>query len=463
MRYLLTLIVGLCTLIQAAGEELRSVYMLRLDDEIGSSTWRYPREALDEARREGADMLLVHLNTYGGSVVHADSIRTALMRFQGPVVAYVDNNAASAGALIALACDSVYMRSGSSMGAATVVNGTDGAAMPDKYQSYMRAMMRATAERHGKTADEDSVMKWRRDPVIAEAMVDPRVEVAGLIDSTRVLTFTAEEAVKWGYADGKADSVEDVLSALGYRSGGYSIIEYQPTWMDHLIGFLTNPAVQAFLIMVIVGGIYMEMHSPGVGFPSAAAIIAACLYFLPIYITGIASSWIILLFVAGFILVVLEMFVVPGFGITGISGIVCVSLALVFGLIENYTFSITYASVSSLWLSLGIFFAGLILAVAAIWYLTSSRGPKWVRRHTDLMTELRSSDGFIGVDMQPVRYVGHEGVAVTDMRPAGKVDIRGERLDAVAVTGFIHAGTRVRVTKYENAQIYVKEACRSGS
>ena len=463
MRYLLTLIVGLCTLIQAAGEELRSVYMLRLDDEIGSSTWRYTREALDEARREGADMLLVHLNTYGGSVVHADSIRTALMRFQGPVVAYVDNNAASAGALIALACDSVYMRSGSSMGAATVVNGTDGAAMPDKYQSYMRAMMRATAESHGKTADEDSVMKWRRDPVIAEAMVDPRVEVAGLIDSTRVLTFTAEEAVKWGYADGKADSVEDVLSALGYRSGGYSIIEYQPTWMDHLIGFLTNPAVQAFLIMVIVGGIYMEMHSPGVGFPSAAAIIAACLYFLPIYITGIASSWIILLFVAGFILVVLEMFVVPGFGITGISGIVCVSLALVFGLIENYTFSITYASVSSLWLSLGIFFAGLILAVAAIWYLTSSRGPKWVRRHTDLMTELRSSDGFIGVDMQPVRYVGHEGVAVTDMRPAGKVDIRGERLDAVAVTGFIHAGTRVRVTKYENAQIYVKEACRSGS
>lgn len=221
--------------------------------------------------------------------------------------------------------------------------------------------------------------------------------------------------------------------------------------------------MQAFLIMVIVGGIYMEMHSPGVGFPSAAAIIAACLYFLPIYITGIASSWIILLFVAGFILVVLEMFVVPGFGITGISGIVCVSLALVFGLIENYTFSITYASVSSLWLSLGIFFAGLILAVAAIWYLTSSRGPKWVRRHTDLMTELRSSDGFIGVDMQPVRYVGHEGVAVTDMRPAGKVDIRGERLDAVAVTGFIHAGTRVRVTKYENAQIYVKEACRSGS
>ncbi len=402
-------------------------------------------------------MLLVHLNTYGGSVVHADSIRTALMRFPRPVVAFVDNNAASAGALIALACDSVYMCSGSSMGAATVVNGNDGSAMPDKYQSYMRAMMRATAESHGKIAESDSALRWRRNPVIAEAMVDSRVEVDGLIDSTRVLTFTPEEAIKWGYADGKAESVDEVLSALNYDNN-YAVIEYHPTWMDHLIGFLTNPAVQAFLIMVIVGGIYMEMHSPGVGFPSAAAIIAACLYFLPIYITGIASSWIILLFVAGFILVVLEMFVVPGFGVTGISGIVCISLALIFGLIENYTFSITYASSSSLWLSLGIFFAGLILAVVAIWYLTSSHGPKWVRRHTDLMTELRNSDGFIGVDMQPVRYVGHEGVAVTDMRPAGKVEINGETLDAVAVMGFIHAGTRVKVTKYENAQIYVKEA-----
>ena len=197
--------------------------------------------------------------------------------------------------------------------------------------------------------------------------------------------------------------------------------------------------------------------SPGVGFPSAAAIIAACLYFLPIYVTGIASEWIILLFVAGFILIVLEMFVVPGFGVTGIAGIVLVSLALIFGMIENYSFSLSHASTRSLWMSLGVFFAGLLLAVVAVWWLTSSHGPKWVRRHTDLTTELRSDEGFIGVDMSPARYVGHEGVAVTDMRPAGKVRIKDETLDAVAVMGFVHAGTRVRVTKYENAQIYVRE------
>lgn len=457
------LLITLVALLSGLGLSLRAdeyynVYMLRLDDEIGSSTWRYTRQALDEARKRNSDMLLVHLNTYGGSVVHADSIRTALLNFPGPVVAFVDNNAASAGALIALACDSVYMRGGASMGAVTVVNGADGAAMPDKYQSYMRAMMRATAESHGKLTDSLGNQKWRRDPLIAEAMVDSRVEVPGLIDSTRVLTFTADEAVKWGYAEAKAESVDDVMAQLDHSPESYSIEEYRPDWLDHLIGFFTNPAVQAVLIMIIVGGIYMELHSPGVGFPSAAAIIAAVLYFLPLYITGIASSWIILLFVLGVMLIVLEVFVVPGFGITGIAGITCICAAVILGLIEHYTFSLSHLNADAVWSSMVIFLAGIFLAVGAIWYLTSSHGPKWVRRHTELMLTQQVKDGYIGVDMAPVNYIDLEGAAVTDMRPAGKVEINGEVLDAVATRGFIHAGSRVRVMKYENAQIYVSEA-----
>ena len=452
MKKVLLLLITLVTVTMAmTASATKNIYMLRLDDEIGSSTWHYTRQALDEASDKGADMILVHLNTYGGSVVHADSIRTSLMNSQIPVVAFVDNNAASAGALIALACDTVVMRGGATMGAVTVVNGADGSAMPDKYQSYMRAMMRATAENHGRTPEG----KWRRDPLIAEAMVDPRVKVDGLIDSTRVLTFTTEEALKWGYADSKAESVPEVLSQLGISD--YTVEQYNPTWTDRLIGFFTSPGVQAILIMIIIGGIYMELQSPGMGFPSAAAIIAAALYFLPIYITGIASSWIILIFVAGLILVLLEIFVVPGFGITGISGIICICAALLLGLIENYTFTVTHASASAIWWSLGTLLAGILLAILLIWYLTSSYGPKWVRRHTDLTTELRSADGFIGVDMQPVEYVGHHGTAITDMRPSGKVEIDGERLDAVSTDGFIHAGTRVKVTKYENAQIYVRE------
>lgn len=455
---LLTIIGNLS--LHSAADTLK-VYILRLDDEIGSSTWHYTRQAIDEAKRRNSDMLLVHLNTYGGSVVHADSIRTAILNYPRPVVAFVDNNAASAGALIALACDSVYMRSGASMGAATVVNGTDGQAMPDKYQSYMRAMMRATAESHGKhPADADPTVagQWRRDPLIAEAMVDSRVEIAGLIDSTRVLTFTADEAVKWHFAEGKAESIPDLMTRLGYSEAAYVIDEYHPDWLDKLIGFFTNPAVQAVLIMLIIGGIYMELHSPGVGFPAAASIIAAVLYFLPIYITGIASSWIVLLFVLGVMLVVLEMFVVPGFGLTGISGISCMCIAVLFGLIEHYTFSLSHINADAVINSLMIFLVGIILAIGVVWYLTSSHGPKCIRRHTELMLTQQVDDGYIGVDMTPTRYIGREATAVTDMRPVGKVRIDDEILDAVALQGFISTGTKVTVLKYENAQIYVRQA-----
>lgn len=455
LRLFLTLLLALSFWTARAADDHKNVYLLRLDDEIGSSTWHYTRQALKEASAKDVDMILLHLNTYGGSVVHADSIRTALLNRPEPVVAFIDNNAASAGALIALACDTVYMRPGASMGAATVVNGAYGAAMPDKYQSYMRAMMRATAESHGKVADGEGRMQWRRDPLVAEAMVDTRVEVPGLIDSTRVLTFTTDEALKWRYADGKASSIGEVLAKSGMD--GAQIDEYHPDWLDHLIGFFTNPAVQAVLIMIIIGGIYMELHSPGVGFPSAAAIIAALLYFFPLYITGIASVWVVVLFVVGLILLVLEMFVVPGFGVTGIAGIVCVCAAVIIGLIEHYTFSISYFDADALWSALLIFFAGLVLAAFAVWYLTSSRGPKWLRRHTDLTLTQQVSHGYIGVDMSPAHLVGHEGVAVTDMRPAGKVEIGDKVLDAVAVRGFVDCGQRVKVVKYENAQIYVRE------
>ena len=155
-------------------------------------------------------------------------------------------------------------------------------------------------------------------------------------------------------------------------------------------------------------------------------------------------------------LIILEIFVVPGFGLTGISGISCVCAAIILGLIEHYTFSLSHLNADAVWSSMVIFLAGVVLAVVAIWYLTSSYGPKWVRRHTELMLTQQVKDGYIGVDMTPSRYIGLDGSAVTDMRPAGKVEIDGEILDAVAAQGFIHAGARVKVMKYENAQIYVR-------
>lgn len=454
MKRIVLIMMLLVAALQSHAEK-RQVYLLEISDEIGSTTWHYTRQAVKEAEAMGSPLLLLRLNTYGGSVEHADSIRTALLHYRGPVAAFIDNNAASAGALIALACDSVYMRRDATMGAATVVNGADGAAMPDKYQSYMRAMMRATAESHGR----DSLGQWRRNPAVAEAMVDSRISVPGLIDSTKVLTFTPDEAMRWGYADGKAESVGEVLEALSVDD--YSMTRYNPGWLDVLLGFLTNPAFQAILIMVMMGGIYFELQSPGMGFPSAAALTAAVLYFLPMCMNDTVSAWVVLLFAAGLILLLLEIFVVPGFGITGIAGISAMVVAIFMGLLENYSlprFTGGTPEGNHAWAySILTLLGSIVLAVGLIMYLTSKHGPAFIRKRSELTLTQKVDKGYIGVDTSVRKYVGQLAVTTTPLRPSGKIKIEGAGVfDAIAEQGYIEKNCYVRITRFSEAQLYVE-------
>jgi membrane-bound serine protease (ClpP class) len=226
------------------------------------------------------------MNTYGGMVDAADSIRTKILNSKIPVYVFIDNNAASAGALISIACDSIYMVKGASIGAATVVNQT-GEVVPDKFQSYMRSTMRSTAEATG------------RDPNIAEAMVDPSIYVAGVSDSGKVLTFTTSEAIRHGFCEQEAASIEDVLRKSGHVN--YTIIEHHLTALDYVINFLIHPFVSGILIMIIIGGLYFELQTPGIGFPLAASLSAALLYFAPLYLEGLATHIEIVLFIVGVI------------------------------------------------------------------------------------------------------------------------------------------------------------------
>ena len=239
------------------------------------ATVRQVTRCLEEATALNASCVVIDMNTYGGVLDAADSIRTMLLDYPAPTIAFINNQAASAGALIALAADSIYMRPGASIGAATAVDGS-GAVMPDKYQSFMRSMMRATAEAHGRVPSAergDTVWRWRRDPQIAEAMVSPSTAVPDLTDGTQVVTLTADEAIAWGFCEGKASSVEELLALAGIDD--YTLYEYAPSWLDRFIGFLTNPTLQALFIILIIGGIYFELQTPGVGFPLVVAILGA--------------------------------------------------------------------------------------------------------------------------------------------------------------------------------------------
>ena len=432
------------------------IYKINIQSEINSTSLIYLLNGLKEAEAMQADAILLHLNTYGGGVVEADSMRTAILYNRIPVYAFIDNNAASAGALISIACKKIFMRPGASIGAATVVQGGTGEQAPDKYQSYMRSMIRATAEAHGKdtiVSRRDTVYKWIRDPNIAEAMVDNRIYIPNVVDSGRTLTFTSQEALRFGFCDGIVDNEHEIITKyLGYDD--YVIVQYNPTFYDKLKGFLTNPAFQAILIMLIIAGIYFELQSPGIGFPAIVAVTAAVLYFTPLYLDGLAQYWELVVFIIGVILILVEIFVIPGFGLTGISGIILIAASLIFALIDNDFFSFRTVKVPDISRSVLTVLSGIVMGITIILWLSSRIGQKGIFRKIALTTDLESSES---VDIEDFKLVGQKGKTLTDLRPSGKIMIRDEVYDAISNRNFIEKDVEIKVVKFENMQLYVEK------
>ena len=440
MKHILTFFVAAALSVAAyASDSLSVVYRIRLDQDIDKAAERIVVKGLEKADDAGADYVLLDLDTYGGAVDAADSIRTAILRYEKPVIAYINMQAASAGALISIACDSIYMRTGSSIGAATVVN-QSGEVMPDKYQSFMRGMMRATAQATG------------RDPKIAESMVD----------TANVLSLTPEEAIAVGYCEGKAESVDEAVRAV---VGGNEFIvknmEDDMTWLDRLIQLLLNPLLQSIFMMMIIGGIFVEIRTPGIGLPLVTAIVGALLYFAPLYVEHLAASWEILLFVIGLILIALEIFVIPGFGVAGISGIVAVVTALAFAMIDNaellrwdgtinlqpllrpiaiVIFSITAAVFGSVWLVRRLYATRTFDTIA-------------------LRQEIKASEGFTGVVSGLEHFIGDELEVFADLKPSGKVKgTDGRVYEAIlAFGGYAEKGSLVKVLRTEQGRLYCEK------
>lgn len=461
MKHIATLLLLLsCILMQAqtiADTSSSLVMQIELNEEVNSSMWIKVQRGFEKARLDSADMILLHMNTYGGAVVDADSIRTKILNTTIPVVAFIDNNAASAGALIAIACDNIYMRKSASIGAATVVN-QSGEAMPDKYQSYMRGIMRATAESHGRDtiiSGNDTIYKWIRDPQIAEAMVDQDISIEGLIESGKVLTFTASEAIEHGFCEGLAENISEVLE-LESRPNAI-ITEYRPTGLDRARGWLMNPALQGLLIMAIIGGIYFEMQSPGIGFPSVIAAGAAILYFAPLYIEGLAAHWEIALFVLGIILIIVELFAFPGFGVCGISGIAIAIAGLTLAMVGNFDGDVPVINADDILKSLLLVIVsssvsiGLCLWISSKFYTATIFGNR-----LSLTATQKTDEGFIGVSSDLKQYVGQKGFAETVLRPSGKIVVGEHIIDAKSVYGFVEKGIEVEIVGCEAGQLYVK-------
>lgn len=419
-----------------AADSLNVFYRIRLDQDIDQAARRLVTLGLEKAAEADADYILLDLNTYGGAVNAADSIRSAILRCDRPVVAYVNMQAASAGALISIACDSIYMKTGSSIGAATVVDQT-GKVMPDKYQSFMRGMMRSTAQANG------------RDPHIAESMTD----------TANVLSMTPNEAIEVGYCEGICETEYEVAQLVsGDKTFVIKNMDDDMSFMDKLIQFLLNPLLQSIFMMMIVGGIFVEIRTPGIGLPLLTAIIGALLYFAPGYLGHLVSYWEFLLFVLGLILIGIEIFVIPGFGVCGITGIIAVVASLAFAMVDNeelFHWDGTL-NLEPVLMPLGLVIISAAVSIFGSVWLVRKLYPTRTFDNIALRQELRSEDGFTGVVSGLENLVGEQVMVFTDMRPSGKVITDNGRIFEAVLKygGYASKGTVLKVKDVEQGRLY---------
>ena len=424
----------------AQAQEKTAILKLNLQADIDPRTSRYIDLGLAAAQDGNYNLVIIEMDTYGGMVTDAKDIVENLLDFEIPVYVFINKDAASAGALISIACDSIYMAPGASIGAATVVVG-DGEAAPDKYQSYMRSTMRATAEQTG------------RDPAIAEAMVDQDIEIEGITKAGRVLTFTTSEAIKNGFCEGEVSSIEEILEKTGVTD--YEMDEFNIGPTEKIIAVFLNPVLSGILILIIVGGIYFELQTPGVGFPILASLVAAILYFVPYYLNGLAANWELIAFVIGILLLGLEIFVIPGFGVAGVAGIIMIFGSLTLVMLDNDFFDFTLVPFQKILTAFATTLSGLLGSVVLIFIggvrLTNTR----FFRKIALSTVEDKAEGFVS-NFIPTSMTGKTGTAFTVLRPSGKVMIDNDVYDAYTRGEYIQKNETIVVINQESSTLQVK-------
>lgn len=438
MKKTILLITAVFSLTVAFAQQ--EILLMEIKDVIDPRMQRYVELALAEAESIEADMVLIEMDTYGGTLNDAKEIVDKIMRFKKPVWVFINSDAASAGALISIACDSIYMAPGATIGAATVVD-AQGQKAPDKYQSYMRSIMRSTAEEKG------------RDPQIAEGMVDEDIEIPGVKKAGQVITFSTSEALEHGFCEARLSSIEEILERNKIED--YVLHKFELGFAEKVIALVLNPFISSLLILVIIAGIYFEMQTPGLGFAGLAALVALILYLVPHYLNGLAANWEIALFIVGLALIAVEIFVLPGFGVAGIAGLVLTVGSLFLIMIDNDFFDFKFVAPTDLFYALAAALGGTLGGIILLFVGgTKLQGTRFFKHiaHTDTFTR---ADGFV-----PVQYteslLGKQGIAETVLRPGGKITVDGQLYDAYTRGEYIQKGEKVEVISEEGTSLKVK-------
>jgi len=411
------------------------VYRVPVTGEIELGLAPYIQRAVKEAAEVGAAALILDIDTPGGRVDAAEIISDALTDSEVPVYSLINRRAYSAGALIALSTSRIYMRPASVIGAATPVDGT-GTKAPEKIVSAMRSQMRALAESNG------------LEPEVAAAMVDEDIEIDGVVESGKLLTLTTEEAVEIGYAEAIED-LDALLVELGHE--GATVVTLELNWAEHLVRFFSSSVVSPFLLSLGFLGLLIEIRTPTFGLAGTMGLISLGLFFGSNMIVGLAGLEDVLIVGAGLVLLGIEAFVVPGFGIFGVAGVVAILTGLYMSLLGNIPTMPDFTRAA--W----VLTSSMLLLIGSAWALirTLPSSSRLAESGIFLLAKTASATGYESAEVRS-DLVGKHGTAITDLRPAGTALVGNERIDVVSESEWISAGTPVKILSAEGYRHIVR-------
>ncbi len=420
---MLSIILGSYGIFAAQG----SVYHVVLGDDIDNGAAHMVKKAIAEADASMADLLIVEIDTYGGYIDSAIEIKDAILSSPVPTVTYVNKKAMSAGSLIAVAGEKMYMAPGSTIGAAEARSGEEKADY--KVTSAWVSEMRSTAEARGK------------DPKLMAAMAEESIVIDGLVGEGELLSLTDNEAIELGLCDGSAVSLQEICKAHGVSDDTIEIVT--ESGMEKIAAFLSNPVVSGLLIAIGVVGLLIELLTAGIGAAGIIGVSAWVLYFAGHALLDNIGWMAIVFFIVGLAFIILEAFVIPGFGIAGVAGIAAIlfSVFLIAPSVES-----------------GLITIGVALAAAVLLMVISMKNKKtrslW--RKLVLKDRTDAENGYTSPNMDNSSYLGKEGVALSPLRPAGAIDIDGDRVDVVTEGDFLAAGSKVKVIGLDGTRIIVR-------
>ncbi len=427
-----------------------AVYRVPIEGTIDLGLPPFIQRMIDKAESENATAIIFDINTFGGRVDAATQIKDAILGSDITTIAFINRRAISAGALISLSCEKIYMTGGGLIGAATAVD-MSGKKGSEKVISFMREEMASTAEKRG------------RNKEIARGMVDEELNFSHLVingDSISVndiegrkdgklISLTTEQAIKYRIADGTAESIEALMDTLSY--GSFEVKESSENWSESIVRFLTNPVVASLLTTFGFLGILFELQSPGWGIPGFVGLTCLILSLSVSYIAQLATMSDMIFILTGLSLILLEMLVIPGFGIVGIGGIGFMLYGLYLLLLPEVP-----VGEEVLGQAMDGFLIGLVGAIIGIVLLGKLmiRSKFW--EQLTAPSSQKKDQGFSNTqgweDLQ-----GKLAITDTDLHPSGWINIDNQRIFVLSEGGFIEKGKKVAILSVDGNRVLVRE------